>query len=72
MEKIEKIAPPTKDDLIKSQEKLINILQTKISLREQIIEKQRELIEILKKEVKRKKWWNFGNTYKYANFSSLF
>lgn len=60
MKKIEKITPPTNADLIKSQNELITSLQSGITLREQIIEKQRELIEILKKEKKRKKWWSFG------------
>lgn len=47
----------TMDDLIIAQNKVIDTLQSGIALREQIIEKQRELIEILKKEKKRKKWW---------------
>jgi hypothetical protein len=57
MKKIEKITPLTDDDFIRAQNKIIDTLRFGIALREQVIEKQRELIEILKKEVKRKKWW---------------
>lgn len=60
MKKAVKIKSVTEDDLIKSQNDLIDSLRSGIALREQIIEKQRELIEILKKEKKRKKWWSFG------------
>jgi hypothetical protein len=60
MKKAVKIKSVTEDDLIKSQNDLIDSLRSGIALREQIIEKQRELIEILKKRKKRKKWWSFG------------
>lgn len=57
MKKIEKVTPPTNADFIRAQNKIIDSLESGIALREQVIKKQRELIEILKKEVKRKKWW---------------
>lgn len=37
----------------------IKELETKIALREQIIENQRLLIELLRNELKRKCWYNF-------------
>ena len=60
MKKAVKIKSVTEDDLIKSQNDLIDSLQIGIALREQIIDKQREQIKILREGLQTKRqWWKF-------------
>lgn len=63
MKKAVKIKSVTEDDLIKSQNDLIDSLQSGIALREQIIDRQRELIKILRGDLQTKRqWWKFWKT----------
>lgn len=60
MKKAVKIKSVTEDDLIKSQNDLIDSLRSGIALREQIIDRQREIIKILREDLQTKRqWWKF-------------
>lgn len=60
MKKAVKIKSVTEDDLIKSQNDLIDSLQSGIALREQIIDRQREIIKMLREDLQTKRqWWRF-------------
>lgn len=48
------------DDMIRVQNELINTLQSGIALREQIIDRQRKVIELLREDLcTKRQWWKF-------------